>query len=399
MGNYQTDGLAAVWKGEKYRHIRKTLLSGDGLEPYCASCEYRFGGPSWLLQLHLGLWAYQSGCDRDPEVVGLIRRWADRHSEYARLAPGVGLNVYPLPDLPGLPEGEAGLNLSLPEVLIDAGALPVYVDFNTLNRCNVSCTMCPPAVLFDDQGVKRDPYYRLSIEEFEKACDSLTVKTAHFVGAYAEPLLNKDIFRLIHAAKTRGAFTAITTNATVLIPRFADRLLDAGLDMMTVSLHGATKATAEAIMRKADFDRVIRNIRDLQEQKSVRGVSVPEIYFNFVSQRANVKEIPDFISLAADLGVRHIHIIHLIDGGLQDKSINLVHYPELLGPAIVEAKRRAAELGVNAYISPAYTDIVEAYEAALSAGVSDGDGARRGASPLSALWRQAFRWAQTLGSA
>lgn len=367
MGNYQTDGLAEVWRGEKYQHIRKSLLTGDELEPYCAACEYRFHGEAWMFQLHIALFAYESGV-RDPETLGLIRRWRDRYNAYFEQAPALGLPAIAMPAIPDPEPGQPAFNTKIPDALIDAKDLPVYIDFNTLNRCNVSCIMCPPAVDYDDKGIQRHGYYRLSIEDFDEVCEGLNVKTAHFVGAYAEPLLNKDIFKLVRRAHEEGAFTAITTNATILIPRFAEELLDAGLDMMTVSLHGSTKKTAEDIMRRADFDRVVSNLRNLQAEKVRRDSSKPEVYFNFVSQRANVEEIPDFITLAAELGVKHIHIIHLIDGGLDDKSTNLIYYPELLGPAIVEAKRRAAELGVHAYISSAYTEIVAAYEASLAAG-------------------------------
>ncbi|MDO1559007.1 radical SAM protein [Brevundimonas sp. 2R-24] len=392
MGNAQKIGMAEVWAGEKYRHIRKSLMTGDQLEPYCAACEYRFHGEAWMFQLHLALFAYSSGV-RDAETLGLIRRWCDRYAEYAAQAPDLGLEVHPLPELdrpapaeprkggltrlmhfPGwrqaaadsLELGETTFNTALPESIIAGRELPVYIDFNTLNRCNVSCIMCPPAVLHDDKGVARDEYYRLSLEEFTEICGAMNVKTAHFVGAYAEPLLNKDIFDLIALAKSKGAFTAITTNATPLVPAFAEKLLDAGLDMMTVSLHGATAKTAESIMRKSSFERVVANLKHLQKRKKERGMTKPDVFINFVSQRANVEEIPDFMNLAHEMGVEHVHIIHLIDGGLDDKSTNLIYYPELLGPAIVEAKRRAKALGVNAYISPAYTEIVSAYEASLN---------------------------------
>ncbi len=167
MGNYQTDGLAEVWRGDKYRHVRKTLLSGEDLEPYCANCEYRFSGEAWMFQLHLALGAFEVA-PQDPEIRGLIRRWAGRYDEYVATAPKLGLGVHPLPQLPAPAAQEPVFNTTLPELLIDAGQTPVLVDFNTLNRCNVSCVMCPPALLYDDKGFKRDEYYRLSIDEFDR---------------------------------------------------------------------------------------------------------------------------------------------------------------------------------------------------------------------------------------
>jgi len=312
----------------------------------------------------MGLHAYAYGI-RDPETLGLIRRWRHRYDEYVSIAPSLRLGVYPLPELSPPALGEREFNTSIPENLISGKALPVFIDFNTLNRCNASCTMCPPAVDHDDKGIPLDDYYRLSVKEFSNICNGLNVKGAHFVGAYAEPLLNKDIFSLIKMAHEAGAHTAITTNATLLGPAIANKILDAGLDMMTVSLHGATAETAQSIMRKTSFTRVIENLRYFQSLKAARGLIKPEIYFNFVAQATNIKEIPDFISLAADLGVFHVHIVHLIDGGLDDKTNNPIHQAELLGPSIVEAKRRASDKHINIYVSPAFSEIVSAYEAKM----------------------------------
>ena len=340
MGNARRDGLGAVWTGPKYQAIRRSLLTGDGLTPYCATCEYRHDGPAWMLQLHLALHAIHNGLD-DAAPREIVARHFHRYAEY---------------QAKGAAHGHQAVAQQL---VMQARLLPIYLDLNTLNRCNVSCVMCPPAIRHDQQGIKRDPYYRLTLDEYRLLTDGLNVKTAHFVGAYAEPLLNKDIFTLVQHAHDTGALTAITTNAMPLSIAFAERLVDAGLDMMSISLHGATKATAEAVMLKSNFERVIENIRVLQEVKRNRGTTRPEIYFNFVSQLANVREIPDFVDLAASLSVRHVNIIHLIDGDeAVRKEDNMVRYPELLVPNLREAQRRAAAKDVNLSISPAYAEIL-----------------------------------------
>ncbi|MEZ5937932.1 MAG: hypothetical protein R3C52_06900 [Hyphomonadaceae bacterium] len=55
-------------------------------------------------------------------------------------------------------------------------------------------------------------------------------------------------------------------------------------------------------------------------------------------------------------------------GFLPDKTGNLMHYPELLGPAVVATKARAEARGLPVHIAPVYADVVRAYEASLAEG-------------------------------
>ena len=367
MGNCRTDGLSKVWSGERYREVRSGLLTGQALKPFCAQCEYRFDAPAWMLQLHLGLHAYHHGI-RSDDVLALIGRRLDRYDDYRSKAESLGLFPYPVDDTLREESATAFERLSAaprekllrPEALIACDRLPINMDFNTLNRCNVSCTMCPPAIRHDTLGVPRDPYYRLTLAEYKKITAGTRINSAHFVGAYAEPLLNKEIFALVSYAHQQGSFTAVTTNATPLSGKFAEMLLDAKLDMMTVSLHGATAETAQAIMRKSDFRRIVENIRRLQLLKKSRGTTKPEIYFNYVTQRSNAHEMASFVELAHDLAIRFVNFIHLIDGDAAvDASENLANYPGLLIENVRKAKEMAARLGVVLYVSPAYEHILE----------------------------------------
>jgi MoaA/NifB/PqqE/SkfB family radical SAM enzyme/GT2 family glycosyltransferase len=367
MGNCQEDGLLSVWKGERYRQVRKGLLTGIDLKPYCEACDYRFEAPVWMMQLHLGLHAYHNGTRTD-EVLALIGRRVDRYEEYRSRAPSLSLAAYGVNEEIRTAARRAFLlqeggrvpfgRRIAPEALIDCATMPIYMDFNTLNRCNVSCTMCPPAIRHDKLGVKRDPYFRLTLDQYKAITNGITISTAHFVGAYAEPLMNKEIFSLISHAHGQGAVTAITTNATALSRNFGERLLDAGLDMMTISLHGATPATAESIMLKSDFEKIVANIRVFQRLKEERGTAKPEIYFNYVTQKANAHEMPAFVELAHELGVKFVNFIHLIDGDeAVDKSESLANHPELVVRNVIQAQERADQLGISLYVSPAHAEI------------------------------------------
>ena len=125
MGNVLNEGLEQVWHGQRYRDVRRPLMTGRGLKPYCQACEYRFDAPSWLLQLHLALHAWHSHV-RAPGILALIGRRADRYAEYERIAPALNLTVYPLSaDLRGealaaLAAQEADQSISLIDKLAPA---------------------------------------------------------------------------------------------------------------------------------------------------------------------------------------------------------------------------------------------------------------------------------------
>jgi len=369
MGNCRADGLGAVWTGEKYRNLRETLFSGCNLTPYCDQCEYRFDGPAWFMRLHLGLHAYYNHI-QEQEILDLIRTYAHRADEYRVIAPSVGVIPYPVPTLAEETPNEpvpVGL-IRMPQDLRTGERLPIYLDLNTLNRCNVSCVMCPPAIRYDDLKEPKSPLYRLTLEEYKSITAGVRIASAHFVGAYAEPLMNKEIVDLVSFAHSAGAFTAITSNATLLSERMSNALVDAGLSMLSISLHGATKEIAEKIMRNSDFETVITNIRKLQEVKRSRGTSLPEIYFNYVGQCDNIDAFPAFIDLAADLGVKFVNLIHLIDGDeAVDETQNPVRDPENLIKVVKTARKRAEELDVVLNVSPAYATLVEERERELTA--------------------------------
>jgi radical SAM protein with 4Fe4S-binding SPASM domain len=98
------------------------------------------------------------------------------------------------------------------------------------------------------------------------------------------------------------------TNGMLLTPARADRLVALALDWLHVSLDGATAATYEGIRSGADFDRVGRNLRGLQEAKRAAGSSLPWVRVVFVAMQRNVPELPDLVALLAGWGVDELHV-------------------------------------------------------------------------------------------
>jgi len=129
------------------------------------------------------------------------------------------------------------------------------------DRCNFRCTYCMPREVFghDYPFLPHDAI--LSFEEIARVARifvGLGVKKIRLTGG--EPLLRKDLPRLIEMLAALEVDLTLTTNGSTLV-KHAAALRDAGLGRLTVSLDSLDEATFRA-MNDADFpvDKVLDGI-------------------------------------------------------------------------------------------------------------------------------------------
>jgi cyclic pyranopterin phosphate synthase len=120
------------------------------------------------------------------------------------------------------------------------------------DRCNFRCTYCMPREVFD-AGYHFLPHDAiLSFEEIARLARvfvGLGVEKIRLTGG--EPLVRRDLHRLVEMLKDLKAETTLTTNGS-LLARQAEKLARAGLNRVTVSLDSLDDATFRA-MNDADF--------------------------------------------------------------------------------------------------------------------------------------------------
>lgn len=253
----------------------------------------------------------------------------------------------------------------LMEKLTNGSHLPISIGLNTLNRCNVSCIMCPPAIHLA-RGGARSKYYRLTLEEYKRITDGVRIEMAHFVGAYAEPFLNKELFDIIYYAKSCGSKTAITTNATLLDERARKKIVELGVDTVTISMHGATRSVAEGIMNGSDFYKILDNIIKFGELRRSTPNNCTYVMANYIGMKRNIRDFPAFLYLAKMANINQVNLVHLIDGGNETAEIgkieNLVNHPDLLREIWPNCKKLAEYLGLFLRLDPAYLEIVRDYQ-------------------------------------
>lgn len=213
------------------------------------------------------------------------------------------------------------------------------------SRCNLRCVMCPVTVLAD-----RWPSVDLSWKSFERIAGAFEkTKWIHLQG-WGEPLLHRRIFDMIAAAKRAGCRVGFTTNGTRLTRGAGERLLELGLDVLAVSIAGATASTHEAIRVGSDFAKLLENLRGFLALRARRKSATPRLELLFLMTRTNLAELPDVVKLAADLGADELvatNLDYAITSSLDElKAYSLSPQARAVREVVDQAKQLAREAGI-----------------------------------------------------
>ena len=222
---------------------------------------------------------------------------------------------------------------------------PVCLYLETTNRCNLLCTTCPRT--YEDL----EPPADMSWDLFTRIVDQYPSVSRAVLHGIGEPMMVRELPRKVGYLKQRGTYVLFNTNGTLLRPKKGRELIHAGLDELRISLDAA-EAKAFKLVRGRDwFDRIVRNIRDFVELKEQLGTSHPRVSLWLTGLRETLEQLPDFIRLAAQLGVREVHLqrlVHFPEGqGLARPESSLFEQLMLTESGYLkEAQTVAAALGV-----------------------------------------------------
>jgi cyclic pyranopterin phosphate synthase len=129
------------------------------------------------------------------------------------------------------------------------------------DRCNFRCTYCMPKEVYGRDHRFLDRRELLSFEEITRVARTfVTLGTQKLRITGGEPLVRRDLERLIAQLAELGVELTLTTNASLLAAK-AQALADAGLNRITVSLDALDDVTFRAL-NDVDFpvERVLAGI-------------------------------------------------------------------------------------------------------------------------------------------
>jgi MoaA/NifB/PqqE/SkfB family radical SAM enzyme len=187
-----------------------------------------------------------------------------------------------------------------------AEAPPVCVYFEVTNRCNLLCETCPRT--FEALEPPADMSWRL----FTSIVDQLPGLARAVLHGVGEPMMVKDLPRMIRYLKDRGVYVLFNTNGTLLAPRKRRELIDAGLDELRVSLDAAEAQSFFKVRGKNFFDRIVRNVGEFIVLQKEVGASTPRVSLWLTGLKETIEQLPDFVRLAARIGVKEVYLQRLV---------------------------------------------------------------------------------------
>jgi len=140
---------------------------------------------------------------------------------------------------------------------------PLFLDIEASSACNLKCPTCIQTI---------DPNFKKGFMDFgmfEKIIDEASDNGCygckfHTLGR-GEPLLNKELPKMIAYAKKKGLIDVyLNTNGVLLNWDLSERLMDAGLDRISFSIDSHIPEVFEKIRPGVKFIEVCKNVVDFK---------------------------------------------------------------------------------------------------------------------------------------
>jgi radical SAM protein with 4Fe4S-binding SPASM domain len=126
-----------------------------------------------------------------------------------------------------------------------------------------------------------------------------------------ENLMNKEFLQIIKYMKSKNVTITFATNATLLTEKISRVLIKNNIDIIFISIDGATKKTYEKIRKGANFDEVKANVIEFRKLKEKLKKNKPKLMIRFLASNWNVEEMPMMVDLAKELGVNGMSITNM----------------------------------------------------------------------------------------
>lgn len=184
---------------------------------------------------------------------------------------------------------------------------PPVVVWNLTRRCSLKCLHC-----YNSSGEGRFPG-ELTTKEAVSLIDDLSgLNVPAIIFSGGDPLLRKDIFKLMAHAKAKQIRAILSTNGVAIDKATAGRIKKAGADYVGVSLDGGEDVNDSVRGVKGAFNKALDGIRRCRDAGLTVGV-------RFTMSKRTAAELPRVFELIEKEEIPRGYFSHLVYSGRGEK--------------------------------------------------------------------------------
>lgn len=172
-----------------------------------------------------------------------------------------------------------------------------FLQIEPTTRCNFTCGFCAGRSMRQSD---------LPFERFAAALDAFPDLRHVELQGEGESLMHPRFLDMVELARSRGIKVSFITNGSYFLPDAIRRLLDAGIEKISVSIESPDAAEFQRI-RGGKLDKVLRGIEALLAARKERGLSRPVVGLSITVLASTKDQLPAIVALYRKLG---------LDGGL-----------------------------------------------------------------------------------
>lgn len=182
----------------------------------------------------------------------------------------------------------------------------IYVE--PTNRCNLDCTTCMRSNWDVELGQMSADTFEALRQSLSKLSPPLTV----FFGGIGEPLAHPHTIDMVAQISAMGFRTEMISNGTLLDEKRARALIKAGLDLLWVSIDGATPESYADVRLGAELPSVLENLRRFRRLRPPAHKPRPAIGIAFVAMKRNIADLPAVLRLGKSVGAMRFSVSNLL---------------------------------------------------------------------------------------
>lgn len=224
----------------------------------------------------------------------------------------------------GLADGIPLKKEYLSEMYKDKSELPKKLSLEACSLCQLRCPGC--ALRNDPELTKKTcGFGHLSFKNFKKVVDDNNIKQIELSNT-GEFFLNPELLAIIKYANEKDValIDYDGVNLNYLTDEMAEALVLYNVEVLTISIDGASSESYPKYRRGGDFNTVIDNIKKINYYKKVYNSNNPQLIYKFILFGHNEHEIDKAKELAQELNMQIIFKQNYLKKFSPVKNVELV---------------------------------------------------------------------------